>query len=188
MISRYREEWAATLTEALTRRGMFWMRGPLKPHIVVLPTSQGRLGAWTLFSTIYLSKGQLGCPTNVRNYIVGHELGHIVNGDVFLQLLFAGSYFTMIATAGTGTAVQLFGILISALSLLMYALPGMALERELRADRVAVQLYGPQIVLEGCLWMAARLGDLHNPERIARLRRLRQYVQEQTPGVTHSER
>jgi len=155
------------------------MRGPLKPHIVVLPTSRARLGAWTLFGTIYLSKGQLNCPAHVRNYIIGHELGHIISGDVFLQLLFAGSYFLMIATAGTGTAVQLFGIIISTLSLLMYALPALALEREIRADRVAVQLYGAHMVLEGSLWMARRTDDLQNPERVARLRRLRQYVQEQ---------
>jgi Zn-dependent protease with chaperone function len=178
MISRYRDAWTQTLTEALTKRQLFWMRGPLKPHIVVLPTSRERLGAWTLFGTIYLSKGQLSCPAHVRNYIIGHELGHILNGDVFLQLLFAGSYFVMIATAGTGTAVQLFGIIISALSLLMYALPSLALEREMRADRVAVQLYGPQIVLDGSLWMARRTNDLHNPERVARLKRLREYVRE----------
>lgn len=179
MISRHRTAWAHTLGEALAQRRSFWMRGPFTPHIVVLPTGPERLGAWTLFSTIYISRGQLSCPPGVRKYIIGHELGHILSGDVFLQLLFAGSYFTMIATAGSGTAVQLFAIVISALSLSMFALPSLSLERELRADRFAVQFFGPQMVLEGCLWMGRRLNDLRNPERIARISCLRRYVEGQ---------
>jgi Zn-dependent protease with chaperone function len=182
MLVRYRDAWNDALRAALAQRRRVWMRGPFRPHIVVLPTRAGRLGAWTFANTIYISRTQLSCPPHVRNYVIGHELGHMVNGDVFIQLLFFLSYLAMIITTGTGSAVNLLGILLSSISLLMLGVPSLALEREINADRVAVQLYGARQVLDGCLWMARRLDEMHSPQRIARLRQLRQYLTDETTG------
>ncbi len=175
MSSSLRMIWNNDLDDALMRKRLRWMRGPLRPRVQILPRSWKGYGAWTLFGHIFITGRQATCPEHVRHYVIGHELGHLYGGHVYLQILFILSYATMVATEGTQSAIALLAL---CLTIILYVLA-----RELLADSVAVDLYGPHATLISSLWMARRVNDTDSRLRQARLKRLRAYLRGASPPM-----
>jgi Zn-dependent protease with chaperone function len=170
------EFWNAELEAALKRKSRWWMRGTFSPKIVLLPRLWSGYGAWTLFGKIYITKQQMACPDHVRKYIIGHELGHLYGGHVYLQMLFAFSYVTLVAGELSHSAITVLALALTSILYVVFVTPAFSLARECFADSVAVDLYGAHTILTSSLWMACRVKDVDTRERQARLRRLRAYL------------
>jgi Zn-dependent protease with chaperone function len=172
------EFWKADLKAALERKSRWWMRGRLSPRIVVLPRLWAGYGAWTLFGKIFITKQLVGCPEHVRRYIIGHELGHLYGGHVYLQALFLFSYSMLVAGELSHSAITLLALGLTSVFYVIFVTPRFSLARECFADSVAVDLYGPHAVLTSSVWMARRVRDVDSKERQARLKRLRTYLRD----------
>jgi Zn-dependent protease with chaperone function len=168
--------WNAELDSALARRSRWWMKGALRPRIAILPAMWRGYGAWTLFGKIFITRKQASCPDHVRQYIIGHELGHLYGGHVYLQVLFALSYMTLIAGQASHSAVTILALGLTSVLYVGFVTPSFSLARECFADSVAVELYGAYTALTSSLWMARRVNDVESRERQARLTRLRAYL------------
>jgi Zn-dependent protease with chaperone function len=180
MKAQLMEFWNTDLQAALKRKSRWWMRGRLSPKIVVLPRLWTGYGAWTLFGKIYITRKLTGCPEHVRKYIIGHELGHLYGGHVYLQALFFFSYSMLVAGELSHSAITLLALALTSILYVIFVTPRFSLARECFADSVAVDLYGPHAVLTSSLWMARRVSDVDSKERQARLKRLRMYLRRDT--------
>jgi Peptidase family M48 len=165
--------WKKDLAHVLTRKRRIWMRGVLRPRLHILPTLWKGYGAWTLFTVIFVTHKQASCPAQVRQYIVSHEFGHLYGGHVYLQFLFILSYAVLTMSATTQPAVALLTLAFTCTLFAAFVKPSLALEREVYADSVAVELYGAEATIAGFLWMAHRTNGIHGKERKARIARLR---------------
>jgi len=183
MSSALRMIWNNELDDALKRKRRRWMRGPLRPRVQILPLPWKGYGAWTLFGQIFITGKQATCPEHVRHYVIGHELGHLYGGHVYLQFLFILSYATMVATEGTQSSIALLALCLTVIFYVAFATPRFALAREIFADSVAVDLNGAHATLISSLWMARRVNDVDSRMRQARLQRLRGYLRGESPPM-----
>ena len=174
--------WNADLDAALGRRRRVWMRGILRPRITILPRLWKGYGAWTLLGHIFVTEKQASCPEHVRHYIIGHELGHLYGGHVYLQFLFMLSYAALVASEATHSAVTVLALGLTSILYVAFVTPGMVLAREFFADSVAVDLYGAHTILISSLWMARRVNDVDTQQRQARLAKLRAYLRAESPA------
>jgi len=165
--------WNTELTAALVRKSHWWMRGALRPRVAILPRVWSGYGAWTLFGRIFITRKQASCPEHVRQYIIGHELGHLYGGHVYLQMLFVCSYAMLIIGQASHSAITVLALGLTIVLYIGFVTPSLSLAREYFADSVAVDLYGAHTALMSSLWMARRVNDVDSHERQARLDRLR---------------
>jgi Zn-dependent protease with chaperone function len=168
--------WNAELAAALARKSRRWMHGALRPRVAILPRVWTGYGAWTLFGRIFITQKQSSCPEHVRQYVIGHELGHLYGGHVYLQMLFICSYLMLIFGQASHSAIALLALALTSVLYVGFVTPSLSLAREYFADSVAVELYGPHTALTSSLWMARRVNDVDSRERQARLDRLRTYL------------
>ena len=63
----------------------------------------------------------------MRHYVIGHELGHLYGGHVYLQFLFILSYATMVATEGTQSSIALLALCLTVIFYVAFATPRFAL-------------------------------------------------------------
>ncbi len=170
------DEWKHELACAVERAETGW---PVftRPRIVKLPAwMRNGYGAWTIFNVVVITHLQASCPDDVRRYIIGHELGHLVGRHQYLHYLwFAGTGIFILgsllesraAMVGLGIMSIVFGTLVH---------PRLNLKREIFADRIAANLYGSSAVMTSVMWMSKQVGDSHTAERQTRLETLRSYL------------
>ena len=170
------DEWEVELKWALTRVALA-QRPLLRPRIIKLPSwLTSGYGAWTLFHIVAITEQQASCPSQVRRYIIGHELGHLCGGHYLLQYFWVFAEIIFLLGAALASAAALFGILLICIASIGFMHPGWILEREVFADRVAADLFGTREVITASLWMSYQVGDFHTRGRQARLRKLRSYL------------
>ena len=150
-----------------------------RPRVVKLPAwvTKG-YGAWTLFSIIFISDKQASCPADVRRYVLGHEVGHLCGGHQSLQYFWVFSQTMFFIGMAIAPAIALTGLILMCVAFGGFVHPALNLKREVFADRVAVELYGPHSVVVGATWMARQLADIDTTQRQARLKQLRSYLRD----------
>lgn len=171
-LARLTREPASAMPELQGWRRVFTR---MKPKLVLLPYwfPAFGYGAWSYMRYILISHNLTkDAPAHVRQYLLGHELGHIRFGHTALNYLFL---VTSVLFAGAVAMLETTtGILqtMAAWAALLLLIPKSALlwfptRRELQADRYAAHRIGRFKALQGSLWMAYHGNDT------SRLRRLR---------------
>ena len=132
-----------------------------------------KFNAWAYGPYIFIAPGLREAPDDVRQYIIGHEYGHIYCGHTILHFVYWVMF--LILTAGNSVHLQLlkgFSLVLLVLVTLFICAPSLARKREFEADAIAMSLFGKKIVLRGSLWMANKtgtIGSLFRQHRLARL-------------------
>ena len=167
------DKWTQDFNDAVVRLNSPYLRA-IKPKIILMPAWWPvKADAWAYLNVVMIGPGILDAPNDVRRYVIGHELGHLYAKHTLLHLLYwfsaAGSIIGLLFPHLVLLAGTLSALVISAFFVLFKPF---IRHRELHADAIAAQLYGREIALAGCLWMAQRSGTLHDPFRQSRLRNL----------------
>lgn len=167
------DKWKFELA-ALVEQSPAFLTRFIKPRLIFLPEWwPTKFNAWAYGPCIFIAPGLKNAPDNVRQYILGHEYGHIYCNHTVLHLTYWLTLFTLII----GEVAHL--PLLKGLSLLLLTLitlsictPSLAKKREFEADAVALSLLGKKVVLSGSVWMANKTGTINNVFRQHRLVKL----------------
>jgi hypothetical protein len=92
-------------------------------------------------------------------------------------------YGILMITQPSHSALNLLALCLTTIFFIAFATPKLALDRELYADGVAVDLEGAHNTLSSAVWMARRCHDIDAPERQARLNRLRKLLRSTTSTI-----
>jgi len=154
--------------DAIRRRQPLRLGGLVSRRLRVLPrwgTFMHRSfgPAFVFLSHIYVDRRVLDAPTEVREYLLLHEWGHVVRrhnqvamvSAVLLPCVFLPQAYLWLHRPSPGLAaiagLSLLGMCVQAgLSVWM-----MSDTRELEADAYAASVIGPTAVLKGIGWVAA---------------------------------
>lgn len=146
----------------------------IKPSLIFLPIWWPvKFNAWAYGPYIFIAPGLRDAPDDVRQYIIGHEYGHIYCGHTISHIL----YWMMFIILTIGNLANLpllegFSLILLVLITLFICAPALAKKREFEADAIAISLLGRQVVLRGSLWMAKKTGTIGSLFRQHRLVRL----------------
>ena len=151
----------------------------ITPKLVVLPKwwPFHGYGAWSYMRFIIVSRELVqDAPDSVRQYILGHESGHIRFGHTALNYMYPVTsvlFLTALYFFETGDAPVKNGAaaVILALLLAKSALLWFPKRREFQADQYAAAMAGEKAAIAGSLWMAHHARDLSKlrQQRLLRL-------------------
>lgn len=135
----------------------------LPPKLIILPEwwPWKGYGAWSYMRYIIISR-QLAedAPSNVRQYVIGHELGHIRFGHTSLNYMYLFTSMAFVLAMGVFTGAYSYHtkLVASAIMLFLLVLKSTLLwfpnRREFQADSYSASITGNEVAIQGSLWMA----------------------------------
>ena len=146
----------------------------ISPKLILLPYWWPvKFNAWAYGIFIIIGPGLRDAPDDARQYIIGHEYGHIYCNHTVLHFVYWMSFIVLCGSELIELPLLKSLALISLSLVTLYVcLPGQAKKREFEADAIALSIFGQPIVLNGSLWMANKTGTLNNFFRQLRLVKL----------------
>ncbi len=146
----------------------------IAPKLIFLPHWWPvKFNAWAYGFCIFIGPGLRDAPDDARNYIIGHEYGHIYCNHTILHFVYWLMFVALFAGDLAGFILIKGLALISLVSIALYiCLPTQAKKREFEADAIALSIFGQPTVLNGSLWMADKTGTLNNFFRQLRLAKI----------------
>jgi len=151
-----------------------WLSHLIRPRLIFLPGWWlNPLGAWAYLHLVFIGPGLVDAPLAVRRYIIGHEYGHIQSNHTILHFVYWCAVLCFLAAVVEQMPVLgISSCLLLTISLSLILQPHLARKREYQADKIAALVFGPEVALQGALWMADKTGMMNDEFRCARLEHL----------------
>jgi Zn-dependent protease with chaperone function len=152
-------------------------RRPFRPKLVFLPAWWPSPNvAFAYFHVVAVGPGLLRAPVQVRNYVLGHELGHIERRHTLGQV---GYWISVLAAVLIGQQLPPGLAFAPVMTVLVAAVAWFGLgetRRELEADDAAAARYGDQTVISGLTWMQSQRREPQSKLCARRLKRRREHL------------